>query len=184
MRKVVSVLFTTVDGVVESPEQWQFGWDDEMAALLAGSLERCDTVLLGRATYQMWAGYWPNYTGGDDAAFADWINNAPKHVVSSTLDNVDEWQNSTLIKGDPADAIKQLKEGEGKDISVSGSPGLVASLVAQDLLDELTLLINPVVAGGGRKKLFASDAALKKLALVSAEPTSTGAIIATYRPAS
>jgi dihydrofolate reductase len=180
MRKVVSVLFTTVDGVVESPEQWQFAWDDQMAALLAGSLERCDTVLLGRGTYEMWSGYWPNYTGDDDAAFADWINNSPKYVVSSTLANVDTWQNSTLIK---VAEIKRLKEGEGKDISVAGSPGLVASLVAEGLLDELTLLINPVVAGGGRKKLFPGDAALKKLALVSAEPTSTGAIIATYRPA-
>ncbi|MBO2455509.1 dihydrofolate reductase family protein [Actinomadura barringtoniae] len=179
MRKVVSVLFTTVDGVVESPDQWQFAWDDEMAALLAGSLERCDAVLLGRGTYEMWSGYWPNYTGGEDAAFADWINNSPKYVVSSTLDNVDDWQNSTLTT--LAD-IKHLKEGEGKDISVSGSPGLVASLLAEGLLDELTLLINPVVAGGGRKKLFSDDAALKKLGLVSAQPTSTGAIIATYAP--
>jgi dihydrofolate reductase len=182
MRKVVSVLFTSVDGVAEAPEQWQSNWDQEMAAVLARSLERADGVLLGRGTYQMWEGYWPNYSGEEDAAFANWINNSQKYVVSSTLDNVDGWQNSRLIKGDLAAEIKHLKESEGKDLSVAGSPGLVASLLDQDLLDELTLLISPVVAGGGRKKLFPDDAALKKLALVNAEPTSTGAIIATYAP--
>jgi dihydrofolate reductase len=182
LRKVVAGLFTTIDGVVEAPDQWQFTWDDEMAASLAKILESCDTVLLGRVTYEMWAGYWPNYAGGEDAAFADWINNSPKYVVSTTLENVEEWQNSHLIKGDLASAIKQLKEGEGKDITVAGSPGLVATLVDQGLLDELQLMINPVVAGEGRKKLFAGDTSLKKLELASAQPTSSGVILVTYRP--
>lgn len=182
MRKIVAGLFTTVDGVVESPDQWQFTWDDEMAASLTKVLDSCDAVLLGRVTYQMWVGYWPNYAGGEDAAFANWINNSPKYVFSSTLDNVDDWQNSHLIKGDLAAAVKQLKDGEGKDISVAGSPGLVAALVDLDLLDELQLVINPVIAGGNRKKLFADDTSLKKLELVSAQPTSTGVILATYRP--
>jgi dihydrofolate reductase len=182
LRKVVAGLFTTVDGVVEAPDQWQFTWDEEMAAFLAKILETCDAVLLGRVSYEMWAGYWPNYAGGEDAAFADWINNSPKYVVSTTLNNVDDWHNSHLIKGDLASAIKRLKEGEGKDIAVAGSPGLVATLVDQGLLDELQLMINPVVAGEGRKKLFDNDTSLKKFELVSAQPTSTGVILAAYRP--
>jgi dihydrofolate reductase len=182
MRKVVSVLFVSLDGVAESPDQWQFGFDEEMGAVLTATLDTTDTVLLGRVTYTEWAGYWPAYSGGEDASFADWINGSPKYVASTTLDNVDGWAKSTLIKGDLAAAVEQLKAGEGKGISVAGSPGLVRSLVEQDLLDELVLLIHPVIAGGGRKKLFADDAPLKRLELVSAEPTSGGVVIATYRP--
>lgn len=182
MRKVVSGLFISLDGVVEAPDQWQYEFDDEMGAVLSATLETTDTVLLGRVTYTEWAGYWPSYSGGEDADFANWINSAPKYVVSTTLDNVDDWPNSTLIKGDLAAAVKRLKAGEGKGIAVPGSPGLVRSLVDLDLLDELVLLIHPVIAGGGLKKLFADDAPLKKLELVSARPTSSGKIIATYRP--
>lgn len=184
MRKVVSSLFVSLDGVAESPDQWQETFDAEMGAVLARTLETADAVLLGRVTYTEWAGYWPSVTGGEDSGFADWINNAPKHVASTTLEHTDDWANTTLLKGDLAAAVGRLKAGEGKDITVSGSPGLVRSLLAEDLLDELTLLIHPVVAGGGRKKLFADDAALTRLALVGAEPTSSGTIIATYRPVS
>jgi dihydrofolate reductase len=183
MRRVVSGLFISLDGVVESPDQWQFDFDEEMGAERSRSLESADAVLLGRVTYTEWAGYWPSVTGGDDAGFADWINSSPKYVASTSLEHVDEWQNSTLLTGDLADAVKQLKAGDGKDISVAGSPSLVRSLLEQDLLDELVLLIHPVIAGGGRKRLFADDAALKKLELVSARPTRSGVIIATYRPA-
>jgi dihydrofolate reductase len=184
VRKVVSGLFISVDGVVESPDQWQATFDEEMGAELAKILASTDSVLLGRATYTEWAQYWPNYSGdGEDAAFANWINNSPKYVVSTTLDSVDEWPNSTLLKGDLAESIGELKAGEGKGISVAGSPTLVRSLLARDLLDELQLMVSPVVAGGGRQKLFADDGELKRLELVDARPTSTGVIIATYRPA-
>lgn len=182
MRKVVSGLFISLDGVVQSPDQWQFAFDEEMGAALADTLESADTILLGRVTFTEWAGYWPTVTSGDDAGFAKWINESPKYVVSSTLDGVADWANSTLVKGDLASAVAELKAGEGKDITVAGSPTLVRSLLEQDLLDELILLIHPVVAGEGRSKLFADDAALKKLELVSAQPTSSGVIIATYRP--
>lgn len=184
MRKVISGLFVSLDGVAESPDQWQFAFDEEMGAELGTALENADTVLLGRVTWTEWAGYWPAVTEGDDAGFAQWINNAPKYVASTTLDSVDAWPNSTLIKGELADAIAELKAGEGKDITVSGSPGLVRSLLDQGLLDELVLLIHPVIAGQGRQKLFADDTALKKLELISAQPTSSGVIIAKYRPAS
>jgi dihydrofolate reductase len=183
MRKVVSGLFISLDGVAQSPDQWQFAFDEEMGAALADTLETADTILLGRVTFTEWAGYWPTVTSGEDAGFAKWINESPKYVVSSTLDGVDDWANSTLVGGDLRTAVNELKAGEGKDITVAGSPTLVRSLLEQDLLDELVLLIHPVVAGEGRKRLFADDAAMKKLELVSAKPTSSGVIIATYRPA-
>jgi dihydrofolate reductase len=182
VRKVVSGLFISLDGVVESPDQWQFEFDEEMGAALTTTLETTDTVLLGRVTYTEWAGYWPAMTGGEDAEFANWINKSPKYVASTTLDAVDDWTNSTLIKGDLATAVERLKAGEGKGIAVAGSPGLVRSLVERDLLDELMLVIHPVIAGEGRKKLFADDSPLKRLDLVSAQPTSSGAVLATYRP--
>jgi dihydrofolate reductase len=182
VRKVVSVLFVSLDGVAEAPNEWQFAFDEEMGGVLNTTLEACDTVLLGRVTYTEWAGYWPTVTSGDDVEFAHWINTSPKYVVSTTLGDVGDWANSTLIDGDLPTAVKRLKAGPGKGISVAGSPGLVRSLVAQDLLDELVLLIHPVIAGEGRKKLFAEDGPLKKLELVSAQPTSSGVVIATYRP--
>ncbi|MFC5908748.1 dihydrofolate reductase family protein [Streptacidiphilus monticola] len=182
MRKVVSGLFVSLDGVAQAPNEWQFAFDEEMGAALGKALEEADTILLGRVTFTEWAGYWPTVTDGEDAGFAKWINDSPKYVVSSTLESVDDWANSTLVKGDLRAALEDLKAQEGKDITVAGSPTLVRSLLEQDLLDELVLLIHPVVAGGGRRKLFADDAALKKLELVSAQPTSSGVIIATYRP--
>jgi dihydrofolate reductase len=182
MRKVTTGLFISLDGVVESPDQWQHAFDEEMGAQLAKSLEAADAVLLGRVTYQEWSGYWPEVTDGDDAGFADWINSSPKYVVSTTLDDVSGWANSTLLEGDLAEAVGRLKAQDGGDISVAGSPSLVRSLLDAGLLDELVLLIHPVVAGGGRAKLFADDTALKRLDLVSAQPTSSGTLIATYRP--
>ncbi|MFD0078565.1 dihydrofolate reductase family protein [Streptomyces sp. NPDC127166] len=182
MRKVVSGLFVSLDGVAQSPNEWQFAFDEEMGAALQETLETADAILLGRVTFTEWAGYWPTVTSGEDAGFAKWINESPKYVVSSTLDSVDDWANSTLVRGELATAIEELKAGEGKNITVAGSPTLVRSLLELDLLDELVLLIHPVVAGEGRKKLFADDAALKKMELVSARPTSSGVIIATYRP--
>jgi dihydrofolate reductase len=140
-------------------------------------------VLLGRTTFTEWAGYWPNVTDGEDVGFANWINGSPKYVASTTLADVDGWANSTLLDGDLAEAVGKLKAGEGKDISVAGSPGLVRSLIDLGLLDELTLLVHPVVAGGGRKRLFADDATQRPLELVSARPTSSGTVIASYRPA-
>lgn len=182
MRKVVSSLFVSLDGVAQSPDEWQFDFDEDMGATLAGTLETADTILLGGVTFTEWAGYWPTVTSGEDAGFAQWINESPKYVVSSTLDSVADWANSMLVKGDLTTAVNELKAGEGRDITVAGSPTLVRSLLELDLLDELVLLIHPVLAGEGRKKLFTDDAPMKRLQLVSARPTSSGVIIATYRP--
>jgi dihydrofolate reductase len=179
MRKVYAGLFSSLDGVVEAPDQWQHAFDEEMGAALTRMLDGQDAALLGRVTYTEWAGYWPTST---DEPFASFINNTPKYIASTTLDSVDEWSHSTLIKGSLADFLADLRQQEGGTIGVAGSPGLVRSMIEQGLLDELTLMISPVVAGGGRKKLFADDAALTKFELVDAQPTSSGALIATYRP--
>jgi dihydrofolate reductase len=178
LRRIVAGLFISLDGVTESPDQWQFDhFDEDMAAGLGAQLETQDAVLLGRVTYQEWADYWPTAT---DEPFASYINNAPKYVVSTTLDKV-EWQNSTLLKGDLAQALSELKQQPGKNIGVAGSPTLVRSLLQEDLLDELILMIHPVVVGRG-KRLFSEGADLKRLQLVEAKPTRTGVLIATYQP--
>ena len=178
MRKVYAGLFSSIDGVVESPDQWQSSFDEEMGAALTRMLEGQDAVLLGRVTYTEWAGYWPTST---DEPFASWINSTPKYVFSTTLESVD-WSNSTLIKGSVADFVNDLRQQPGGTIGVAGSPTLVRSLIEHGLLDELTLMISPVVAGGGRKRLFSVDAPLTKFELAEAKPTSSGALIATYRP--
>ncbi len=149
-----------------------------MGAALGRMLEGQDTVLLGRVTYAEWAQYWPTST---DEPFASWINNTQKYVASTTLESV-EWPNSTLIKGPLASFITELRQQPGGSIGVGGSPTLVRSLLEQGLLDELTLMISPVVAGGKRKRLFPDDAAQASLELVEAQSTSSGTLIATYRP--
>lgn len=179
MRKVISGLFITLDGVTESPEKWQFDFfDADMGAAMQAHLDQEDTILLGRVTYQEWLPYWPNST---DEPYASHINNTPKYVVSNTLDKV-EWQNSTLIKGSPEEEIKRLKQLPGKNIGVAGSPSLVRSLLYMDLLDELILMIHPVVAGRG-KRLFKDGSDLKRLKLANVKTTRSGVVFATYCPA-
>ena len=178
MRKVVAGLFISLDGVTESPDQWQFDhFDEDMMATMGAHIAEVDTVLLGRVTYQEWAPYWPTST---DEPFASHINNTPKYVISTTLDQV-EWKNATLIKGNLAEEITKLKQQPGKNIGVAGSPTLVQSLLQSDLLDELTLMVHPVVAGSG-KRLFKDESDLKRLKLVDSKTTRTGVVILTYQP--
>ena len=179
MRKVTAGLFSTIDGVVEAPDQWQPAFDEEMGAALSHMLDEQDAVLLGRVTFTEWASYWPTST---DEPFASWINSTPKYVASTTLDSVDQWANTTLITGSVQEFVADLKHQAGGTIGTAGSPTLVRSLIEHGLLDELTLMISPVVAGGGRARLFPDDAALTSFKLVDAQPTSSGALIATYRP--
>ncbi len=176
MRTVVAGLFISLDGVVEAPNKWQFDhFDADMAAALTAHVAAEDTVLLGRVTYQEWAPYWPT---SQDEPYASHINNTPKFVVSRTLKRVD-WRNSTLVQGPLRQAITELKNKPGKNIGVAGSPTLVRSLLQDDLLDELILMIHPVVVGKG-KRLFREGDALKRLRLAAAKATSTGVLIATY----
>jgi dihydrofolate reductase len=182
MRKVNSGLFITLDGVTESPDQWQFdSFDEDMMATMTAHIAAEDTILLGRVTYQDWTHYWPTAT---DEPYASHINTTPKYVVSTTLDRVEwgSWQNISLIKGNLAEAIGRLKQQSGKNIGVAGSPTLVRSLLQADLLDELTLMIHPVVAGRG-KRLFEGANALKRMKLVASTTTRSGVSILTYQPA-
>ncbi len=141
-------------------------------------VEGQDAVLFGRVTFGEFAQYWPTST---DEPFASFINSTQKYVASTTLTSVHGWANSTLIKGSVAEFVGDLRQQSG-GIGVTGSPSLVRTLIDYGLLDELTLMISPVVAGGGRKRLFAADASLAKFELADAQPTSSGTFIATYRP--
>jgi dihydrofolate reductase len=180
MRKVVASLFISLDGVTESPDKWQFEFDDDMMAAMTAAIAGIDTILLGRVTYDEWFPYWPTST---DEPFASFINTTPKVVVSTTLDKVEwgQWDKITRIKGNLAEEIAKLKQQPGKSLGVSGSPTLVRSLLKQDLLDELQLLIHPVVAGSG-KRLFKDGDDLKRLKLVDTKVTSSGCVIVTYEP--
>jgi dihydrofolate reductase len=182
MRKVVSGLFISVDGVTESPDNWQFDhFDAGMMAALMAHIALEDTILLGRVTYEEWKGYWPTAT--TDEEYANHINNTPKYVVSNTLENA-EWgnfDNVTLIKENLAGEIAQLKQQPGKNIGVAGSPTLVRSLLQADLLDELILMVHPVVVGSG-KRLFTDGSDLKRLKLVESKTTPTGVVLLTYHP--
>jgi dihydrofolate reductase len=182
MRKVVSWLFTSLDGVVEAPNEWQFDvMDNDMMSAITSQMEAEDAILMGRVTYQDWLPFWPTST---DEPYASHINKIPKYVVSSTLEEVEwgKWEKPTLIKEDLAREINKLKERSGKNISVSGSPTLVRSLLQENLLDELQLMIHPVVVGKG-KRLFTEDVDLKRLQLVDSKVTGTGVVIVTYQPA-
>lgn len=181
MRKIVASLFISLDGVTEAPDQWQFDhFDADMMAGMGTQLAMEDTVLLGRVTYQEWADYWPN---SDDEMYGSHINNTPKYVVSTTLDKVGwgKWNNVTLIKGNLAEELNKLKQQPGKNIGVAGSPTLVRSLLQKGLIDELMLMIHPVVVGRG-KRLFKDGSELKQLELIYSKITETGVAILTYRP--
>ena len=167
---------------MESPEKWHFPYfSDEIGAALGRSMSSADAFLLGRVTYQEWADYWPSQTS-DDSPIAQYMNNTPKFVVSRTLATL-ECNNSTLIEGDIAEAIPKLKQRPGKDITISGSATLVRSLLEEDLIDELRLMVHPVVVGSGRR-LFEDESDQKALELVDTETFSTGVVYVTYRPAS
>jgi len=180
MRKVSALLFISVDGVVEAPDQWQFDFDEGMGEAMNAAQAAQDTVLLGRVTYQEWLPYWSTYTEGEDVDYADFINSTPKYVFSTTLNTVDEWKNSTLVKGGLADTINALKQQPGKTISTAGSPTLVRSLLKENLLDELILFVHPAVAGKG-KRLFSDNSDLQRLHLVDSKATRSGVMILTYR---
>ncbi|MBO0825619.1 MAG: dihydrofolate reductase family protein, partial [Actinobacteria bacterium] len=130
MRKVTAGLFSSIDGVVEAPNEWQPAFDEEMGAVLSRMLEEQDTVLLGRVTFTEWAGYWPDST---DEPFASYINSTQKFVASTTLSSVAQWQNSTLISGSVADFVTELRQQDGGTIGTAGSPTLVRSLIEQGL---------------------------------------------------
>jgi dihydrofolate reductase len=180
MRRVSAVELVSVDGVMESPEEWAFSYsNDEMEEANESGMAASDGLLLGRVTYEHLAAFWPNQPGG--TPMMDYINSVRKHVVSETLEEPLEWINSTLIKGNVAEAVVKLKRQPGKDITILGSGALVRSLLRDGLLDELRLMVHPVVMGCG-KRLFEDGDVRKGLELVDSKTFGTGVVSLTYRP--
>ncbi len=181
MWRVCAWELVSLDGVMEKPEEWAFPCSDaEMAAASASGMARSDALLLGRVTYEHLAAYWPDQPGG--TPMVDFLNGVPKYVVSGTLEEPLGWNNSTLIKGNVAEEIAKLKRQQGKDITVLGSGELVRSLLRGGLLDELTLMVHPLVLGAG-KRLFEDGADRKSLELVDSKTFGTGVLYLTYQPA-
>jgi dihydrofolate reductase len=176
MRQVNARLFVTLDSVIEAPENWVKA-DDEMFAAMEADYEQSDTLLLGRRTYETFAASWPDR--GSDVPNADWMNKTRKYVASTTLESP-IWNNSVVIEGDVAEAIKRLKQEDGKDILVNGSGALVRTLIRDDLLDELRLLVHPVVVGSG-VQLFGGESDPAELALTDSHAYANGVIGLTYR---
>jgi len=195
MRKVIVNEFLSLDGVAQAPGGadedpsggfrhggWHMGYFDESSQKwVLESLTEAGAFLLGRRTYETFAAYWPN-APAEEEVIARPLNNLPKHVASRTLTEPLEWQNSTVLQGDVAEAVRALKEAEGADVHVIGSTELVQTLIEHDLVDEYRVMIDPVCLGGG-KRIFRDDGTLRPLRLVSGEVTMTGAILATYTPA-
>jgi dihydrofolate reductase len=187
MGRIVVTEFVSLDGVVEDPggaEDFKYGgWsfefsrgDDGDKFKLDEALE-AEALLLGRVTYQGFADAWPSREG----EFADKFNNMPKYVVSSTLEDP-EWNNSTVLKGDVAEAVAKLREEQDGDIVVHGSAQLVQSLMEHDLVDELRLMVFPVVLGSG-KRLFGETSDKKGLRLTDSKAVGDGVAILVYEPA-
>jgi len=182
MRKITAGLFISLDGVVEDPQDWHFPYfNDEMGAAVDSQLGAADTLLLGRSTYDSFAGAWPDReaAGGEDADFAKKLGDARK-VVVSTQDLQLTWRNSEQLKGDLVEAVGELKNEPGAtDIAMSGSVSVVRQLLAAGLLDELHLLVHPIAVRKGMR-LFEEDAAPLPLRLVSSQTFTTGVVHLVY----
>jgi len=180
MRKIKSYFFISLDGVVESPDKWHFRYfDDEMGAAVSAGFAATDTLLMGRVLYQEWAAYWPEHA---DEPFGDVMNSIKRYVVSTTLQAA-EWQNSEIISGDVARQLTGIKAQDGGDITMSGSPTTVRWLLREGLLDELNLLVHPIVVGDGLARLFPPDEPSTPLKLLNAQTFKTGVLNLSYAPA-
>ena len=187
MSKLIVTEFVTLNGVMEAPggEQthphtgWVFDFmSPEQEQYKLNEALEAESHLLGRVTYESFAGAWPQREG----PFADKINSMSKYVVSSTLEEPLEWNNSTLIQGDLAEEIGKLKEQEGGPILVAGSATLVHSLIENDLVDELRLMVFPVMIGGG-KRPFPESQQKKVFRLTDTLTFGSGVAVHTYEPA-
>jgi dihydrofolate reductase len=182
MRKIVAGMFISLDGVVEAPDQWHFPYfNEQMGAAVGGMLEQADTMLIGRVTYDGFAGAWPDReaAGEEDAGFAKQLGDLRKIVVShQELDLT--WRNSEQLRGAFVDAVIALKNEPGGDIGMSGSPSIVRQLLEAGLLDELHLLLHPIAVRTGMR-LFDTGAPVP-LELLSSETFSTGVLHLVYGP--
>ena len=193
MSKVVAFTSLTLDGVMQAPGRpdedrrggfahggWATPYADSVQASLAGeSMASTGALLFGRRTYEDFYAVWPNRT---DNPFTEVLNNARKYVASTTLKEPLPWSNSTLLKGDAAQAVAELRAQPGKDLVVLGSGALLESLIRRNLIDEFVLLIHPLILGSGRR-LFTDGGSYAALRLVNSKTTTTGVVLATYQPA-
>jgi dihydrofolate reductase len=195
VRKVIVSEWISLDGVVQAPGAadedrsggfkhggWHLRYLDEVSQKEAlKNIVEAGAFLLGRRTYEIFASYWPN-APEQEQVIAGSLNTKPKYVASATLTEPLEWQNSTLLQGDVAEALAALKQEQGANLHVIGSTELVQTLIEQGLVDEFRLMIDPLLLGGG-KRIFGADGTLRPLRLVHSQVTTTGAILATYAPA-
>jgi dihydrofolate reductase len=185
MAKLISTLFISADGVAEIDPDWHFPYFDEnMGRAVSEDYDTSDVLLIGRNTYDSFAGAWPEReaAGGEDAPFAKQLGDVRK-VVASRQDLKFTWRNSELIDGELTDAVRALKADESiKGILIPGSLDVVHQLLAAGLIDELRLLIHPVAAGKG-DKLFAEGAPVQHLKVLATEAFPTGVIRVIYAPA-
>ena len=180
MRKVIVSEFVTLDGVMEDPS-WTFRFSsEEQQRFKFDELVAGDALLRGRVTYEGFAAAWPPMTE-QYQEYADMMNGCPKYVISTTLEEPLEWQNSTLIKNNVAQEITRLRQQPGKNIGITVGATLVRYLLREDLLDELGLIIHPVVVGAGRR-LFEDGGDQKGLKLVEMKTFGTGVVYLTYHP--
>ena len=193
MRKIVAFENLTLDGVMQGPGHLDEdrrggfehgGWanayaDEESMKAAAAGMAQTDAILLGRVTYAQFATVWPNQP---DNPFGAFLNATRKYVASRTLNEPLPWANSVLLAGDAADAVTRLREEPGKNITILGSGELVRSLLKRQLIDDLVLQIHPLVLGDGIRLFDGADEGVSKLQLVDSSTTSTGVVIATYRP--
>jgi len=185
MRKITAGLFISLDGVVEDPQDWHFPYfNDEMGVAVDRQLAAADTLLLGRRTYDSFAGAWPGReaAGGEDAGMGKALGDARKIVVSNQ--NLQfTWRNSEQLKGDLVAAVTALKNEPGAtDIAMSGSVSVVRQLLAAGLLDELHLLVHPVAVGTGMRLFDESESSIP-LRLASSAAFTTGVVHLIYAPA-
>ncbi|NUW45879.1 dihydrofolate reductase family protein [Nonomuraea rhodomycinica] len=178
MAKIISNFFISVDGVVESPDKWHFPyWNDEMGAVVEAGMQGAAAMLMGRRLYDEWAAYWTTTEADQDIARS--FNDMRKYVVSNTLEKAD-WNNTTVVNGDVAARLRDLKKQTDGDIQMSGSATTVRWLLANGLLDELNLLVHPIAVGRGQR-LF-EDTPTHPLKLVRSETFQTGVLNLTYVP--
>jgi dihydrofolate reductase len=186
MRKIIVSEYVTLDGIMEDPgggDKSNYGgwsplfWNEQAMKFKYDELFACDTLLLGRVTYEGFAKAWP--TMKDTGDFGERMNSISKFVVSTTLKNA-EWNNSTIINNNVVAKIKALKEQSGKDILVAGSAELVHTLMQYDLTDEFWLMIHPIVVGGG-KRLFGEGIDRKVLKLLDTKTFSSGIVVLNYQ---
>lgn len=193
MRKLIVSEFLTLDGVMQAPGLpdedrsggfqhggWQLPlMDDEAGNIVTEGLAATGGFLLGRVTYEIFAGFWPNAPADD--RIAQTINRLPKYVVSTTLEEPLPWNNSHLINGDVAKEITRLKKEPGKDLRVIGSGELVQTLMKHDLVDQYDLMIYGILLGTG-KRLFRDGSPKMSLRLVDSQISKTGVLIVSYEP--